>query len=331
MKYSRFLWNFFGSAKKRRLLMLMVLLVFLINLSSCKKDKSEPTIDLIVLQLRWCVLEGSSEAKGKSAGELVSTPRTARDRLLEASDIWAPAKILFIAVVITAADGQKGIPVIADPFVPKGGIIGDISVAPGSADASFAAVACDARWNRLDSSLKGPVVVSARKFSKGIALAVASSPVKALWVKQASPLTGKRGDDMCGEPRKLTHNDVFNLSPSNGSGQGWLVLQEPSQYDSNGHLARNLAHELGHVLFLGHGNGIDDNSDGAVTGFGPRRFDAYCDPLGVAANGKPLEDEQACSLMGRFASCTTITSLQIEMARAVAKLLPGCSGSSCLD
>ena len=302
------------------------LILFLLIISSCKQNTK--TADLIVVPLRWCVIEGSSEASGASPGSLVPTPRTARDRILDASEIWAPANILFLSLVITDENGQKGLPVIRDPFVGEGENTGDIDARPGSGQPAQAVAACDSQWKKLDPGAEGPVVVTARRFI-GIALAVSSSPRKSLWVKQASPLTGKRGDDMCGEPRQLTPNDVFNLSPSNGNGQGWVVLQEPEQYSNADHLTKSLAHELGHMLFLGHGNGLDDNADGNLTGLGPRRFDHYCDPLGVTSSGKPSEDISGCSLMGQSASCTTITPLQVEMARAVARLMPGCSGTPC--
>jgi hypothetical protein len=92
------------------------------------------------------------------------------------------------------------------------------------------------------------------------------------------------------------------------------------------------------VLFLAHGNGLDDNADGEPAGEqGPRRFDAYCDPLGTAADGVPVEDHQApratgcesSSLMATTAGCSNLTELQAEQALAVARLLPGCNGTPC--
>lgn len=302
--------------------MLLILIV-----SACKPSLTVVKQNLTVLSVRVCVIEGSADAFGKPAGSLVSTNKTILNNFFRVSEIWEPASISFIPLVITNEKGIKGVPVIRDPFVGDRENKGDIDVQSGSAQPVFAAAACNDQWNTMDQNAEGIIVVIARDFINGIAQAVASSPKKSLWVAQASPLTGKRGDDMCGEPRQLVRNDVFNLDPSNGSGQGWLVLQEEGQYDNTDHLIRSLAHELGHVLFLGHGNGLDDNLDGLLTGPGSRRFDHYCDPLGLASNGKPNEDTNGCSLMGQSAACTTITPLQVEMARSVAQLLPGCSGA----
>jgi len=288
--------------------------------------------DVVTVQLRWCVVEGSSEAEGLTSGSLIQTTRTARFEPMNVSDIWGKSGILFFALAHTDKSGKKVMPVIGDPVLSDDQEVGDIKVS-SPFEASLVAAACDASWQQLDPNAKGPVVVTVRKFTgdNGVALAAASSPKKSLWVKQASPLTGKRDDDLCGEPRNLTSEDVFNLSPSNGSGQGWVVLQQASQY-AEGVLTSSFAHELGHLLFLGHGNGYDDNGDGLVIGNGARRFDAYCDPMGTS-NGKPVEDNNSngCSIMDLSAGCNTITPLQIEMARAVAIRMPGCSGSACIS
>ena len=53
-----------------------------------------------------------------------------------------------------------------------------------------------------------------------------------------------------------------------------------------------VAHELGHTLMLGHGNGLDDNADGLLPPtIGIRRFDRI-----LRSTGRD-EDSLGCSLM----------------------------------
>jgi len=93
-------------------------------------------------------------------------------------------------------------------------------------------------------------------------------------------------------------------------------------------------HELGHNLFLGHGNGLDDNQDGRPAGRpGPRRYDEYCDPAWLLPPGNQLVAEDLAtdfvdcdrtgSVMVRYATCPNLQPLQVETARRVARLMPG--------
>src|SRR5262249_49662903 len=96
-----------------------------------------------------------------------------------------------------------------------------------------------------------------------------------------------------------------------------------------------LAHELGHTLLLGHGNGLDDNHDGLQPPLsGARRFDQYCDPLALNPSTlDPREDDgtpftncvASSSVMEAHAPCNNLQPLQVDQAREVAKLLPGAS------
>jgi hypothetical protein len=309
-------------------------------LTACTSD-----VEPIFLELRWCVLDGSSEAGQADPGELVSTDRLDGDALLRAIELWDAADMGFVSVV--AKRGVvKGVPVIRDPDpirtqFEQTGDIADVD----TFEAKQVALECHRAWRSLAPNLEGPVVVTARRFinqmgQTSATLAGTSQPEFPLQLRPGGG--NQRGDDLCGEPRHLTSRDVFEIDGMEAQhvDVGWLVIAQPNQFFNIDHRSRTLAHEIGHLLFLGHGNGADDNGDGEEAGVtGPRRFDEYCDPLGtMQSEGAffPKEDlaatGTACkSLMHPKASCAGLTALQVEQARAAAAVMPGCSGTPCKD
>jgi hypothetical protein len=273
----------------------------------------------LFVPIRWCVIEGSSDAGTHGPGQAVGVDMGPFSIV---QGIWAKEAGIYF-------DFQQlpglGIPVIRDMDPPPTGEgqLGDIDLSFGL-DASDEVLACRQAWKTLDPTAPDSIVgVTVRKFiNDGQTLGTSSVPDQSLWVKQASPLTGKRGDDLCGDPRHLTLSDVDH---------GFVVLPQRESFPDRDTYVHTLAHELGHALTLSHGNGIDDNGDGRAAGIpGPRRFDQYCDPLGTAPDGLPVEDHQTqgftCgvseSLMEPGDSpCYKLTALQIEQARAAAAVL----------
>ena len=137
---------------------------------------------------------------------------------------------------------------------------------------------------------------------------------------------------MCGSPVRLSAADVS---------QAMVVMVDQSQLTTVGTSGKSkgvmvLAHELGHNLFLSHGNGLDDDGNGRPAGTtGTKRYDQYCDPawLQAPANVELVEDRltpyvncvKSSSLMTRSVNsgCSQLQPLQVETARGVALVHPG--------
>jgi hypothetical protein len=274
---------------------------------------------LIQIPVRWCVMEGTPQADGMPRGEAVSGQKLATLLQRINDRTWLPyAKILF-----RPAGAPDGIPVIADPVLDIG-LKGEVSLAT-SYEATLAAMLCQQEWAGRYPGRQGLPVLNLRGFVNDFQTqAFATGAPKALWVQQGSDsYTGRRGDDLCGHPRNLSVADVTDQFAG--------VVDE----ELGGGLSRvvALAHELGHTLMLGHGNGLDDDGNGLEPPEpGPRRFDEYCDPAGLNdVTRTPYEDRltgscDSDSLMRSMQSdtgCTNLQPLQVEQTREVAKVLPG--------
>ena len=280
---------------------------------------------LFQVPVRMCVVEGSTLAGGKAAGETIAG-RQLLD-LLEAAnrEVWYPqAQVAFSSAI------EVGFPVIADPSPPGPsacGGKGDLELGFLGGDAPFAETACAAAWQERHPGVVGIPVIFARDFcDSGLTKGVAMGPEPGLLIASRNPLHGKRGDDLCGMPMRLTTADI-----TNSNRRPFAVMVEPER---NGNARNVLAHELGHNLFLGHGNGLDDNHDGQPAGRrGPRRHDEYCDPawllppentvLAEDADVEFVDCETTGSLMQSSAGCSNLQPLQVESARSVARLMPG--------
>src|SRR5262249_5001418 len=141
---------------------------------------------------------------------------------------------------------------------------------------------------RIDSLQKGIVVVFVRRFlNSGDVSGVTPKPDPEIIQRRALARDLISGSTrLCQHPRLLRAGDVSPL--------GWTFILEPTALfpqNSIEETINTLAHELGHALLLGHGNGLDDDANGTLPPVpGPRRFDEYCDTMGVTADTTPLED-----------------------------------------
>ena len=293
--------------------------------------------EVIQLPVRMCAIEGSPQAQDKLPGELVDPTKLLTILQQVNNQVWLrQAGILFRHV-----PAPFGIPVIQDPDTTSRDP-GEVTMT-GFVEGEWgsALTRCEQAWADLASKYSkeygnqpGTLLVNARTLidaspetPQTVGGVVRIVPFE-LRVASATPGTGLRGDDLCGHPRKLLVNDV---TPHLGA-----VTYDPAFYmHPVGAISRYstetwnpvkvIAHELGHTLMLGHGNGLDDNGDGLEPPTpGIRRFDEYCDAL--AKGEEPLGvskcDNELSSLMTTD-GCMTVRPLQREMARAAAKLVPG--------
>lgn len=284
----------------------------------------------IRIPTRPCAVEGSPQANGKSPGEVTSGPLS--KRIDDAGDIFQAAGDLTFA-------SPRDYLVIADPYPPDraGELLGDVDDEEAF-EPSDMAQECKEAWAEYDPQKQGTVIVNARAWTLFGVLQSTGGATPG--VPPALHVDGSRGDDFCTSPRRLTEADV--------AGTSWTVVVDQDMYDRSPYRYWDpvlvLAHELGHTLMLGHGNGLDDNHDGGdPTGDGLRRFDEYCDPDGLSDSVEqiPVEDlstpATTCethSLMYYNASsiCAHLSELQIEQARQVAPLVDGaCMGAVCIE
>ena len=291
-------------------------------------DYPEPPLDLIKVPVRWCVVEGTQTAGANSEGMGGQDPGTTIDgtglvqRLQEVNQIWVPTA----HIAFTSPPLPSGVPVIADPTTAleagssayRRGDVNDRSL--WRVDA-----ACEVAWQNLYPEAKGLTVTNLRQYFLSLAghsgaIGGTPQPDPSLWVS----------DRLCRQPHSLQPADVYPRE--------FVTVMDPGLYSIFGYgdPANTLAHELGHALLLGHGNGLDDDKNGlspSGDGFslndnpGIRRYDQYCDPAGVRtdSNGAevPIEDQAGTSLMSELGRSRAISPLQIEQARAAAKLVPG--------
>jgi len=208
--------------------------------------------------------------------------------------------------------------------------LGDLDVEFLSIEAAEARDLCRQAWRERFPGRVGIPIVNARSFISSSTLGVSPPLAPGLYVDGRKFGSGLRGDDLCGSPVRLTPDDVS---------ASMVVMIDQSRLTSAGTdgvttAAKVWAHELGHNLFLGHGNGFDDDGNGRPAGIrGPKRYDEFCDPAWlVPPQNLVVSEDQATpfvncatsgSLMNTSVGCTQLRPLQVETARSVALIIPG--------
>jgi hypothetical protein len=235
-----------------------------------------------------------------------------------ASDqIWIPGANITLRSAITAAVlGAAKFPVINDPRPPTAGgpgQLGDILLPTSTATATEfedARTSCAMEWDKLamtsGTPLVGPIALNLRRFVNA-----AGTPQPALGLGNFTNFSGPSPNAPCVNPPTVTAAEGGFMGVADFSFVGAPPVTPPGTL--NGALdAKVVAHEFGHILFLGHGDGLDNDNDGMYDGF----CDATEDPFRLPT-----------SIMHPDLTATTptvtVTALQQGTSRGLARVYSG--------
>lgn len=266
--------------------------------------------DMIYVPVLWCWTSGSPSLS--SGSSTLATNEVAVQRLRTAStSILTPGAGIAVLPYASAATQNLPFPVIniAVPSTdPTSFVAGDVN----SALRSNAANACKSAWLARDPNAKGIPVVSARK----------------VYQKYGSSYYNLYGTSSWG----LNWSGTLcqsNWNVSSGNNGGALVLVSDPAYTDADPKQRNLSHELGHALFLAHGNGVDNDGDGLTEtcdGAWSAAGTRYLQPAPNNALDEPssyLAAPDNLMVQGNNSRATTITPQQRMVMRTVAAKVPG--------
>jgi hypothetical protein len=221
------------------------------------------------------------------------------NRLLLASSIWGSPSNNTLITFHPAFDDpmRRGqFQTIPDPCPPGSncsGELGDIFDEGGftTNEEQVVVDSCRAAWARNAPSAEGIITVNIRRFVG----AFGASPGTLGYTTMPYPCNAIISDSVCRNPFAARPDDVDDVA---------VILTDSSFMGFADDVL--VAHELGHALGLGHGDGFDNNGNCV--------FDECCDPA---------EPTVAENLMNPNRTSRTITELQRITARALAFTIPG--------
>ncbi len=238
-----------------------------------------PGQELLQVPMRWCAVQGSdAQANPGSVGEPTTNDYLWRRHERASDRVFIPgAGITFRSAFAAAIGAESSFPVIADPRPPASGgagQLGDIlSPAIDDTELKDAFAACNRAWDALAVQFKTPLVgfagVNLRNFVD------ADGNVQFL-----------RGqgyfDDVIG-------NWCANPPTISFGWNGEVGVADYSTIIGFDPMDLTTAHELGHVLGLGHGNGLDDDDDGVYDDSSSTKCDPTenegATPFSIMSNG----------------------------------------------
>ena len=298
--------------------------------------------DLITVPIRWCAIEGSPAANGVTvaAGQAFAPGNSSTDDILLGLLRGATARVWIRGAHIAfRAANVEHFPIIPDPRAPGvsgDGQLGDIGLSNLGHELTEVTQGCAAAWAELAPNERGIIAVNVRAYVSDSSLGITTT---ASITQRSDP----RIQDLCVAPRHLLTSDVTASQ---------VTVIDPKNYGpktldglpmSNGESAStSLAHELGHALLLGHGDGVDNDKNGVLPPLdGPRLYDTICDPAVIVDNDgnviavedSLLDQRNGCGsiMLGGTGSCGLVQPLQVEAARDAAKLIPGASFVDAMD
>lgn len=285
-----------------RLAWLTILLTVLVTATSAWAG--DPATGLIHIPLRWCAIEGSPAVTNPGGVGEPDTDNVLWRRHERASEnIWIPgATITFRSAITKAIRDAASFPIIDDPVPPAAGGAGQLGdiLDPqiNGMELNLAIAACNMAWDNLegtfDTNLLGPIALNLRRFVDN-----SGSPTNLVgW----GGFTGTNsGSNTCATP-------PTGLTSAIG---GYASVVDNSFRLPSDPIEALLAHEMGHVLRLGHGNGLDDDGD-----------DVYDDNV---FGCDPDEDVNAgpANMMAPIVGSGVITSLQRGTGRGLALVYSG--------
>lgn len=244
-----------------------------------------------VITVRACIVEGARSPVGSNATLAV-------DAVARASEIWQQAEIGFVTPPQTRH--------IPDPDSALGKT-GDIRIQNrsgfGSLENEALVNSCVDAWaDYAPDRQPGFTVVFIREFITDNELPLADAGIS----PDLSKAFTENRLGMCNAPYSVRTFDVYGR---------WSVIEtvKDNLPKSAELVAATLAHELGHNLMLGHGDGIDQDGDGL--------WDEYCSSE-TAQSPPDILDLAKRNLMQKESGASFgISSLQADKAAAAADAL----------